>query len=195
MRDDRRENERYRHERLVDQVRDELRNLRRQPKLLLLLGLIVGGWAVLQLMQPPVAQLESLRTGDCIYIPTSTGGQVDSGRAIGTQAEAATGLVLAGAERAPCDGSHSHEVADTFTLTGQVGDPFPGFDVLNAREQTACGTAFAAYVGHPVAGSRFELTLVVPTQAAWDKGRRAGACLVSNADGTFLGSLARGSGA
>jgi hypothetical protein len=195
MRDDRRENERYRHQSLLEQVRDEALNLWHHPKVMLLLGLMVGGWVVLQLIQPSVVKLEGLRAGDCIYIPTPSGGQVTSTRAIGTQSEAASGLVLAGAERAPCGGSHSHEVVATFMFPERVGDPWPGFEALNAREQGACEAAFAAYIGHPVTGSRYELTVVVPTQAAWDKGRRAGACLASNADGSFLGSAAKGSGA
>jgi len=194
MRDERRENERYQHQSIGDQVVGELRNLRRQPKVLLLIGLVLGGFVVLQLIQPPVLQIEGLRTGDCIYIPTDSGGQPDSIRAIGTSSEAAAGLVQAGAERAPCDGSHSHEVAAAFTFSDASGTAWPGFDVLNTREQGPCEAAFATYVGHAVTGSAMDLTVVVPTQDAWDKGRRAGTCLVSRADGTFLGSKAQGSG-
>jgi hypothetical protein len=50
-----------------------------------------------------------------------------------------------------------------------------------------------AYVGRPATGSTLALTVVVPTQEAWDAGRRAGVCLVSNADGTFMTGSARGS--
>lgn len=194
MPDERRENDRYRRQSLFEQAVDELRGMRRHPRIMAVLGVIVLGGVVLQLAQPQVIRLEDLRAGDCIYIPTPSGGQVDSARAIGTSAEAANGLVQAGAERAPCDGSHSHEVAAAFVLADPSGTPFPGPGVLEERQRATCEAAFATYIGHAVAGSRFDLTVVVPTQVAWEAGRRAGACIVSNTDATFMASRAGGSG-
>jgi hypothetical protein len=57
-----------------------------------------------------------------------------------------------------------------------------------------CEGAFATYIGRPVAGSVFDLTIAVPRDVDWAKGRRAGACLVSRTDGTFLAGKAAGSG-
>jgi hypothetical protein len=194
MRDDRREIERYKREPLANQVLGELQNLRNHPKVLLLLGVIVGGWLVLHVLEPQVVRLEDLRTGDCIYIPSPTSGGADSPRPIGTSTDAELGLVQAGAERAPCDGQHSHEVAAVFMFPDKVGADHPGSADLSARQQATCTSAFESYIGHAVSGSRYDLTVVVPTKKAWDAGRRAGACLVSSADGHFMGSRAGGNG-
>ena len=74
------------------------------------------------------------------------------------------------------------------------GAAYPGTAALHERQQATCDAAFAAYVGHAVAGSRYQLTVAVPTEVAWDAGRRAGACVVSGVDGKFLLSRAGGSG-
>jgi len=194
MRDERPESERYQHASLIEQARDELVNLWHHPKVMLLLAIIFGGWLVLQVLNPEVAQLEDLRTGDCIYVPTSSSGDIDAVRPIGAAGEVVAGLYKAGAERAPCDASHGHEVAATFVLDGRVDAPFPGAATLDELQMPACEAAFEAFVGRPADGSALEITLVVPDQASWDAGRRAGACLVSNADGSFLSSRAAGSG-
>jgi hypothetical protein len=194
MKDDRPERERYQRASLADQLRDELANLRRQPRLLLLLGLIIGGFVVLRILEPAVVQVEDLRTGDCIYIPTPGSGEVDSTRPIGLVADQVYGLFQAGAERAPCDGSHSHEVAGVFRFDDLAGEAYPGLAALASREQAACEAAFASYVGRPTAGSALDLVIAVPRDVDWPEGRRAGVCMVSRADGQFLTSRAAGSG-
>jgi hypothetical protein len=104
------------------------------------------------------------------------------------------GIVRAGAERAPCDLSHGHEVAAAFFLDDLATADYPGATALDSRQRPMCEAAFTAYVGRPSEGSTLELTVVVPDAAAWADGRRAGACLVSNADGTFMSGRAGGSG-
>jgi hypothetical protein len=194
MRDERPERERYQRASLDDQVRDEIANLRRQPRLLILLAVLVGGFVVLRLLEPAVVQVEDLKVGDCIYIPVPGGGDVGSTRPIGSPVDVVYGLLQAGAERAPCDGSHSHEVAAVFRLDDPASTGYPGTGVLTGREGPACAAAFASYVGHPPEGSVFELTIAVPRDADWATGRRSGVCLVSRADGTFMSQRAGGSG-
>ena len=194
MHDERPEKERYQHASLLEQVRDELVNVWHQPKVMLLIAVIVGGWLVLELLNPEVVQLEGLRAGDCIYVPTSSSGEVDVVRPIGANSEVVGGLYRAGAERAPCDGSHGHEVAAVFVLDGPVGAPFPGTAVLTQQQMPACEAAFGSFVGRPAEGSTLAITLAIPDEASWDAGRRSGACLVSNADGSFLSGRAGGSG-
>ena len=193
MRDERPEKERYQHASLWEQARDELLNLWHQPKVLLVIGLIVGGWLVLQLTTPAVVKLEELAVGDCIYVPTSSSGEVDAIRPIGSGIDVVAGLYRAGAERAPCDGSHGHEVAAVFLFEEPAGAPFPGATALEQGQRPVCEAAFEAFVGRPVAGSALQVTLAVPGETAWDDGRRAGACLVNNADGSFLSGRAAGS--
>jgi hypothetical protein len=81
-----------------------------------------------------------------------------------------------------------------FLLDEPVGAPFPGAAALVGRQRPVCEAAFEAFVGRPTDGSALRLTLVVPGESAWDDGRRAGACLVNNADGSFLTGRAAGSG-
>ena len=193
-RDERPERERYQHASLLDQARGEVANLRRQPKVLLLLAVLVGGFALIKIMEPPIVQVEALRAGDCIYVPVPGSGDVLGVRATGAAPDVIYGLLQAGAERAPCDGSHGHEVAGVFRLADPEETAYPGPGALTVRQQTACDAAFADYVGRPVASSIYELTVVVPRDVDWARGRRAGACLVSRMDGAFLSARAAGSG-
>jgi hypothetical protein len=194
MRDERPEKKRYQRASLLDQFRDELRNLRRQPRLLILLGVLFGGFVLLKVLEPPVVQVEGLQVGDCLYVPNPGAGEVQGVRAIGSSADVVYGLLQAGAERAPCDGSHGHEVAAVFRLEDAADAPYPGPGVLTDRERPACEAAFATYVGRPPTGSIFELAIAVPRDTDWATGRRAGACLVSRVDGSFMDRPARGSG-
>ena len=43
-------------------------------------------------------------------------------------------------------------------------------------------------------GSELEVVIAVPDEPAWDRGTRAGACMVARADGQFLAGPAKGSG-
>jgi hypothetical protein len=192
--DDRPENERYQHASLLDQALDELRNLARNPKVLLVLVILVAGMVGLVLIQPSIVQVEGLRAGDCIYVPIPGNDLTAGDRPVGPTTEVVDGLIRAGAERASCEMSHGHEVAAAFVLDDPPDAPYPGTVELEKRQQAACEAAFVSYVGRPSAGSALEPIVVVPDAAAWDKGRRSGACLVGNADGKFLSGRAGGSG-
>jgi len=194
MRDERPERERYQRASVGEQLRDEIANLRRQPKVLLLLGVLIGGFLVLRLLEPAVVQVEDLATGDCIYVPVPGGGEVGSTRPIGSTVDIVYGLLQAGAERASCDGSHSHEVAGVIRFDDPASTAYPGEGTLVERERSGCTAAFTTYVGRPPEGSTFELTIAVPRDVDWDAGRRAGVCLVNRADGAFLDRRAGGSG-
>jgi Septum formation len=160
----------------------------------LLLAVLIGGWLFLLLMTPRVVRLEDLSAGACLHVPTSANGDVTAASPVGTPGEVADVLARSGADVAPCDGSHSHEVAGVFTEPDPAGAAYPGQPALEQRHQAACEASFASYVGHPLAGSALELTVVVQAEAGWSAGRRAGACLVSGSDGKFLTSRAGGSG-
>jgi hypothetical protein len=194
MSDDRPERERYRRAGFTDQVRDGILGLRQHPGIVLLIVVVVGGFAFVRLTTPTADRFETFNTGDCVYIRAGTGDNLGGGRAIGTASEISDVLYRDGAERAACEMSHSHEFADVFPFSESFGDPYPGTGALQERQQAACETAFETFVGHAVMGSQLELTVVVPTQSAWDAGRRVGACLVSRVDGSFLSGKAAGSG-
>jgi hypothetical protein len=190
MNDVRPERERYRRAGLLDQLREGILGLRRHPGIVLLLAAIVGGLLFLRLTTPTAVPFESFNTGDCMYVRAGTGDNLGGARAIGTPADVAAALYRDGAERAACDMSHSHEVADVFAFSETRGEAYPGLTALQERQQAACETAFAALVGGPLEGSGLELTVIVPAQSDWDAGRRVGACLVNRADGSFLSSRA-----
>ena len=158
-----------------------------------MLAVLIGGWLFLTLTAPRVLRLEELSVGTCLHVPTSANGDPAAADQVGSQAEVVRVAVDRGADTAPCDSSHSHEVAAVFTDAEPAGAALPGPTTLAQRHEAACEAALAAYVGHPIAGSAFELTVVVQDEAGWTSGRRVGACLVSRADGKYLTASARGS--
>lgn len=195
MHDDRPERKKYGRASIFEQVGGELATLRRNPPLMALIAVILGGWLVLTVTKPPVLHANAIRTGDCLYIhapdaDTDTG----TGRAIGTESAAISVLYGAGAERAPCGGSHSHEAADAWVMDGEPGAPYPAEPALATAARDRCIAAFTAHVGRPPEGSALALTIATPPIAAWDRGSRAALCLVSNRDGSFLSGPAAGSG-
>lgn len=159
-----------------------------------LLVVLVGGWLFLVVTTPKNVTMEKLETGMCIHVPTSANGDPGAPMPIGVSGEVTGVLAYQGAVMAPCDSSHSHEVAGVFTAPGAVGAPYPGPAVLIEQARPTCEAAFASYVGHPLDGSIFELTIAVPSSDTWAQARRAGACLVSRADGQFMTAKAGGSG-
>ncbi|HEY5630267.1 MAG TPA: septum formation family protein [Candidatus Limnocylindrales bacterium] len=188
-----RERDRYRRASWREQLGDGLRAWARNPRALLLVAILLGGWVFLQLTSPRLVQLEDLRVGTCLHVPTSSNGNIAVTGQVGTPDEVAAVLAGSGANAAACDASHSHEVAAVFADPEPAGTAYPRFATLQQRHAAACDAAFASYVGRPVAGSALQVTVVVQSQAGWDAGRRAGACLVSRADGGFLTSGAVGS--
>lgn len=194
MRDDRPEREKYGHMSLAEQLGDELRAFWGTKPLVALVAVLVAGWAILTFTRPEVVRVAELAPGDCIYVLAPDRGDSGSGRPAGTTNSVLQELYRSGAERAPCDGSHGHEVADTWRLEGAAFAPYPGPSQWLGEVRPRCEAAFVAYVGHPVEGSSLELLLAMPPQDAWDNGTRQAACLVGNRDGTFLAGPAKGSG-
>jgi hypothetical protein len=189
-----REKDRYARASWRERLGDEFATLRRSPRLLLLLALLFGGWLVLEFTAPRVVQLADLTGGECIHVPTASNTDVTAARPIGTAVEVSDVLATQGATVAPCDGSHSHEVAAVFADADAPGTPYPGQSELEMRHRAACEAAFIAYVGHAVAGSAFASTVVVPRESGWVGGRRSGACLVSDAAGQYLMARVKGTG-
>ena len=191
MPDDRREREKYARASLGEQLGDELRKFLGSTPLVALVVALVGGWLVLQLTRPQVVRVSDVHAGDCLYI-RSADADPDL-HPIGTESGILLALFEQSAERAACDASHSHEVADAWLLDGAAGAAYPGRSELTLAQEARCEAAFAAHVGRPSDGSSLRLTTGVPTERAWDAGVRTAVCLVSNADDTFLSSAARGS--
>jgi hypothetical protein len=103
-------------------------------------------------------------------------------------------LYAQGAEKASCDGSHSHEVLLQTVFSDPAGTAYPGEEVLRERNQSACEAAFETHVGRPADGSSLELVVAVPGEKAWDNGVRDAPCLVGDPKGQFLLKPAKGSG-
>jgi hypothetical protein len=194
MPDTRRERDKYRRASFREQYGDELRAFLGSTPLVVLVAALVGGWLVLQLTKPQVIRVTDIKPGDCLYIRAADADtDLGGGRATGTEGEVLRALYEQSAERAPCDASHSHEVADAWLIDAPAGAPYPGGPDLVFEHQPRCEAAFEAHVGHPVSGSTLAMTAGVPTERAWDAGVRTVVCLVSNADGSFLSGPARGS--
>jgi len=158
------------------------------------LVLVVGGAGVLLVLRPQVVRVPALATGDCLYIRAADAQNDLPGRRIGTDTGVIAALYEAGAERASCDLSHSHEVAAVPEFPENALAPYPGPGALTDRLRDTCESAFAAYVGRPSAGSAFDLVIAVPPEGAWTDGIRLGACLVNRHDGDFMADRAGGSG-
>jgi hypothetical protein len=189
-----RESDRYARASRREQLGDEFRTLTQSPRLLILLALLFGGWLFFQLTAPKTVRLEDLAVGQCLHVPTSANSDVAAVRPIGEAVEVSDVLATQGAALAPCDGSHSHEVAAVFVDADSAGAVFPGESDLQTRHAAECNAAFASYIGHAVDMSAFSLTIVVQRVTGWDSGRRAGACLVSDSAGQFLMAPAKGAG-
>ncbi len=189
-----RENDRYTHATWRERLGDELGTLRRSPRLMLLLAILLGGWLFLRVTSPRLVQLEDLAVGVCLHVPTSANADVAAVRPIGEALEVSDVLATQGAAIAPCNSSHSHEVAAVFTDADGQGTASPGESALQGRHVAECSAAFASYIGHAVDMSAFSLTIVVQREAGWQDGRRAGACLVSDSAGQYLMAPAKGAG-
>jgi hypothetical protein len=85
-------------------------------------------------------------------------------------------------------------VLDAFLLPEPAGAPYPGRDTLATEVGERCRAAFAAYVGRSVETSRYRYRSVMPVEAFWALGGRAGLCLLFDGTRTFMDHPARGSG-
>jgi hypothetical protein len=190
-----RERDRYARASFREQAGDVVASLRRHPGITTVLVLVIGGWLFLNLVTPAPVRVRDLKAGDCLYIRAADA-DTDSpnGRPAGTSASALEALATRGVERAPCDGSHSHEVVMQIVFPDPTGAAYPGQRVLSERNQAACEAAFEAYVGRPVDGSSLESLVSMPNEGAWANGERAAPCLVGDRSGQFLLRPAKGSG-
>jgi hypothetical protein len=190
-----RERDRYARASFREQAGDTLKSLRRNPGITIIIVLVLGGWLFLNLATPAPVDVRDLQAGDCLYLRAADAdSDTPTGRPAGTSMSALEALATRGAERAPCDGSHSHEVVLQTVFPDIAGAAFPGQRVLWERSQAACEEAFEAYVGRPVEGSSLELLVYVPNEEAWANGARAAPCLVGDPNGQFLLKPAKGSG-
>jgi hypothetical protein len=189
-----RERDRYGRASIRERLGDELQALRGQPWLILVIALILGGAAILLITRPQVVRVPALAAGDCLYIHASDAKEDPPGRPIGTDTGVIAALYEAGAERASCDLSHSHEVAAVPAFEENAVAPYPGSGTLTDRIRETCAAAFTAYVGRTPDASELDLVIAVPPEPAWTDGIRLGACLVNRDDGAFMGSRAAGSG-
>jgi hypothetical protein len=190
-----RERDRYRRASLAERLRSVPAGLRGRLGIVAFLIFMAGGWAVFTLTSPSYLPAAALATGDCLYIPNPSANSMVPGLpAIGTQADVVGQLFDRGAERASCTASHGHEVLLTWTYPDAAGVPYPSPAALTDGHAESCAAAFPDYVGHPVEGSGFAITVGVPNETQWKRGARTGVCLLARADGEFMAQPARGSG-
>jgi hypothetical protein len=194
MRDDRPEREKYARASILEQVGGELATLRGNRPVQVLLAVLIGGWLLLTVTRPQALHVGDVRAGDCLYVHALDADTDNpAGRPIGSDGGVISALFLGGAERAGCDASHSHEVADAWVLEDSLVADYPGQGELTTRERSRCEAAFERHVGRPVAESSFQLTIAVPPPADWADGARNAVCLLANRDGSFLSGPAAGS--
>jgi len=183
MRDDRPERERYQRASLAEQIGGELDTLARNPKLLLVVLVVVGGALAFRIITPSPVAVADLRPGDCLYVRIAAPGLVTDERSIGDDARVAASLFGGGAERAACDQSHSHEVSAVFPVALEP----PSVTTATAlRPDPRCDAAFAAYAGQALEGSGLATQLLLPDADAWGNGQRQAVCLVYRADGHYM---------
>jgi len=190
-----RERDRYRREDLRERLTDLVGWFPAHRTGSTVIAIIVTILLVMRLVTPSIVHLAELRVGDCLFVLTSSSGDVGpSARPAGEPLEVRRILATSGAERAPCDGSHSHEVSAVVDLGRDAAGPYPGEGALTARAEATCADAFASYVGHPQDGSAFDTVPVVPVGRDWASGARTAVCLVYARSGAFLDRPARASG-
>ena len=187
-----REWDRYPHASWRERLGNEARSLSHHPGIIVIAVLIIGGWLFLQLSAPKVLRIGDLAIGECLYIPVSGGQDLDV--TTGSEAQFLGVLYGSGAERAACDGSHSHEVLATWTYPDAAGAAFPGPIALEQGKAEACEAAFTRYVGVPSEGSQYTWALGTPDQPSWDAGVRTAVCLLYHRDQAFMQAPAQGSG-
>ena len=190
-----RENDRYQRASLGEQLGDLLGWFRSHRFVSVVLLLFAVGWLA-QIVAPsrPTGPTD-LAVGDCLFARTSDANLIGPGvRPIGVPTAVEAVVMVGGAERAPCDGSHGHEVSAIVPLADlQVPPSGDVIASLRALVQPTCDAAFSGYVGTPAGGSMYETFAVVPTEAAWQAGERTGVCLVARKDGQWMSTAARGS--
>ncbi len=114
--------------------------------------------------------------------------------AVGDCGRFGLGLVIIDqGERLPCDEDHEAEVIAIDTRAeAELGDAYPGRQVLLDRGQDLCDQAYDQYVGGQIVISQLAADVIVPTFAEWQGLiRRSIICVVHRYDGGDLdGSVA-----
>ena len=163
--------------------------------------IVVGLLVLWRLITPGIVRLDELRPGDCLFVrTTSARSPLDPGPG---DPRSVRGVILAdGAERAPCDASHTHEVSGLVDLddhddAAAAGAP-PAYDpvALLAQAEDACAGQLPGYLGLPPGATSAAWVgfAVIPDKRLWERGARVAACLVSSADGRFPTTPARDTG-
>src|SRR5512135_860498 len=189
------ERTRYGRKTLVEQAGDVVDAMRAHPVALGVVGVIVAIAAILWFLSGRPVKPADLSVGDCLYVALPSNVDVTPDRPIGQPGDVEAVLMTGGAEMAPCNGSHGHEVS---AIVG-LALPLPSGVVstqatLRSYAQTVCDQAFSGYVGHPLTGSTYQTFAAVPATDAWNAGQRSGVCLVARADGGWMTHPARNSG-
>ncbi|MEO5918613.1 MAG: septum formation family protein [Candidatus Limnocylindrales bacterium] len=185
-----REINRYRRASLLEQLGDVVRWFRSHPVAAIALLLLAAGYVAGVISPPKPSGPTDLAVGDCIFARTAAVNDTQPGaRPIGAPADVASIVMAGAAERAPCAGSHGHEVlavVGMFATTGEYVDQ-------RALIQANCDAAFKGYVGVPESASIFEAFAAAPSRDEWNTGLRTGLCLVARKDGQWMSEPARGS--
>ena len=170
----------------------------RVATVLIIAFLAVGAWFFAS--RAGGLRAADLAIGDCLFVRTAAA--QDEVRPIGEPAVVSDTLLAGGVERAGCNASHGHEVSAIVVPalpSAAPGDIGTLLDRGEIQSLTAplCDAAFEAFVGRPMAGSRFTTFPVAPDAegaAAWVAGGRRTVCLVARSDGAWMDHPARGSG-
>jgi len=174
---------RYRHASLAEQLTGGIRELLSNRSAMAIIAIVFGGFVIFRLLEPAIVTFGALAPGDCLYVRA---GDPASDRPIGPPGSVRERLLSRGAERAPCDLSHSHEVARVVDLSG-AGDAWPGDAAVVAEVDPVCRDARTAIAAsRPPGAPGLEVAAVVPDGDRWSDGARRGVCLVHRADGQFL---------
>lgn len=190
-----RESDRYQRASLGERLGDLLGWFRSHRFVSVVLLLFAVGWlAQIVAPQRPTGPTD-LAVGDCLFARTLDANLIGPGvRPIGDPADVEAIVMVGGAERAPCDGSHGHEVSALVSLADlpvpSAGDVIAS---LRAHVQPKCDAEFDGFVGAPAGASIYETLAAVPTEAGWQAGERSALCLVARKDGQWMTTAARGS--
>lgn len=128
---------------------------------------LVGLGLLLVACGPQDGDVEALAVGDCFDEPAAS-------------------IDLEAVPVVPCDEPHRYEVVGTVALPDSVG-PGPG---LEEAAVEACAAPFAAYLGVRPEESTLRSAALVPTMQGWEDGDREALCLVTDPDGSLVGSIA-----
>ena len=144
----------------------------------------VGVLTLWRLAEPTYSDLRTAPAGTC-FAESPTAASANQAGAV---------HVVAGttqSQTVDCAKEHLWETAAIPVLPDPPRTPY-SFDAVAAAAESACGDAFAAYVGRPLDGSTLSVTARHPTKAEWDGGERRVACLLVDPVGRAVTGSLRG---